>query len=394
MTIAIEPEQLQLAHRLYQETAARIADQPSFTLLLDQTVLSMEFRRALGDDGSGRGAIADPRASFAEALHALASETDVGPWLFRGAAQAGWTGIHLARSMGVAPPKLGTIDEIVMAWIRDYPDAYDIDLPRGVLGLGVYALVHPEPQIRETLVSAVLDVVEQRVERDRNGAYFRMAQSPERAKDGSAGCRIIGVAHGTAGLASFLGSVVLGCPAARDRASALLSDAVRWLSAQQAGVGHTVFPHRVEVRYTPSRATWCSGDPGIALALGVAARAGGSAEIGSLARHVGEAVLARTDAECGVVDACICHGAAGLLWFGHRMRTDFDLPGARDFTATWSQWIEDRLAEDHLRYFSPWGMIRDVSFLEGDAGAALALLQAAVGGSPSWEQLLLAVPIA
>jgi hypothetical protein len=382
-------EQLRLARRLYDDVSERVARHPSYTLWLDHALLGLEFRAALGADAG----IADPQASFGEAMAALGRESDVGPWLYRGAAQAGWTAIQLAHSRGRAAPDLRGIDACVLAWLDDYPDGCDIDLPRGVIGLGVYALAHPDPVARERLVAGVLSVIEARAETDAHGLFVRMADSPERAAEGSAGCRIIGVAHGGAGLVSFLASAVITCPAVRDRARPLLDEALRWLLAQRSDVGHTVFPHRVELRYSPSRATWCSGDPGIALALGVAATATGSAEAAAMARHVGLAVLARTDAECGVVDATICHGAAGLTWFGERMARDLGLAGAESFAQHWSAWVEDHRAEDHLRYFSPWGMIRDASLLEGDAGAALVLLQAATGAAPRWEELLLATPV-
>ncbi|ASU82025.1 lanthionine synthetase [Nocardiopsis gilva YIM 90087] len=383
-------DQVGLARTLYADATESITRDPDFTLLLDHALTAMEFRRALGDDGAPSTAARD---SFREAMGLLRSASNVGPWLYRGAAQAGWVAIQLARQHGTEASGLAPIDDIVLQWATAFPDDLDIDLPMGLLGLGVYGLAHPEASFREKLTSGILDVIENRTERDENGLFFRLADSEARRADQSAGCRIIGVAHGAAGLVSYLASVSRSDTSVRPRARALLDDALRWLLSQGSDVNGSVFPHRVEMRYAPSRATWCSGDPGVALALSVAAQATGSPGAASAARRTAEAVIARPDGDCGVMDGCVCHGAAGLCWFGRHMSDRFGIAGAGQFADRWVRYLADQRAAGHLTYFGPEGMVRDASFLEGDAGVALALLYTATGVTPVWEQLVLATPI-
>jgi len=391
MVSTLSRDYLPLVRQLSDDVSAKVARRPVFTHLLDHALLALELRRALGPDAD----VADPRDSFRAAMQTLGAEPEAGPWLYRGAAQAGWLALQLARDAdgSRAPAGLSTISDLVMSWLLDYPDTADVDLPRGVLGLGVFALNHPDRGVRDKLLGAVLDVLERRVERDDDGVFIRLAYAPEREQDGSAGCRIIGVAHGTAGLVSFLSSVVLARTGAEDRVRPLLDDALRWLLAQRIpSGGESVFPHRVEL-VGPARPTWCSGDPGIALALDVAVRATGSPAAAETAADLRRVVLARPPERAGVVDACICHGAAGLIWYGHRLHADHGLADGVRLAEHWAGWVAEHRAEDRLTYFGPWGMVRDVSFLEGDCGVALALLQAVVGGSPCWEELLLAVPV-
>ena len=392
MAGTVSRDYLPLVLQLSEDVSAKVARRPIFTHLLDHALLALELRRALGPDAG----VPDPRDSFRAAMQTLGSEPEAGPWLYRGAAQAGWLALQLARDAGGSrtPAGLSTISDLVMSWLLDYPDTADVDLPRGVLGLGVFALNHPDRGVRDKLLGAVLDVLERRMERDDDGAFIRLAYAPEREQDGSAGCRIIGVAHGTAGLVSFLASLRMAVPGLDDRVRPLIDDALRWLLAQRIpGGSDSVFPHRVELAGQPARPTWCSGDPGIALALDIAFRATGSRAAAETAADIRRTVLARPPERAGVVDACICHGAAGLIWYGHRLHTDHGLADGVRLAEHWARWVAEHRAEGRLTYFGPWGMVRDVSFLEGDCGVALALLQAVLGGSPRWEELLLAVPV-
>lgn len=375
---------LDLARRFLDDMDAEVRRAPTFPLLLDQAVVRMEFTRALGEDHGAEEA-------FHEALALLRSGGGAGPWLYRGAAQAGWTAIRLARAHGTEPSGLGAVDDAVLRWITDYPAEGEVDLPMGVLGLGVYALSHPDRGFRDKATSGVLDVIEGRAERDDDGLFVRLGDSPARRADQSARCRVLGAAHGTGGLVSYLASAA--ATGAAPRARALLGEAVRWLRAQRGDFVHSVFPHRVETRYASARATWCSGDPGIALALGTAARVTGDARDADLARATALAVATRPEEDCGIMDGCLCHGAAGLVWFGRRAYDEHGLPEGLECVRRWTDWLARRRAEGPLTYFNPAGMIRDASFLEGDAGVALALLYAATGTRPAWEQLVLACPV-
>lgn len=392
MTASLGREWLPLVWQLYDDVAARVQRYPAFTHLLDQALLCLELRRALGEDCGA----ADPRQVFRQAMAALGREPAAGPWLYRGAAQAGWLAVQLAQETAVGPDTrvagLARIDALVLDWLLDYPDTADVDLPRGVLGLGVYGLAHPDPVVRETVVGGVLDVLGRRVERDGAGVFIRLADTPERRGDGSARCRIVGVAHGTAGLVGLLSHVVLAGADQADRARSLLAEALPWLLAQRLADAPGLFPHRVESAPAPARPTWCSGDLGIGLVLPLAAAASGAVEALTTADDVAASLARRPAADCGVVDACLCHGAAGLCWYGHRRHAETGDPAGAAMARYWAEWVAAKRADGPLRYFGPRGMVPDPSFLEGDTGIALVLLQAVVGGPACWEQLVLAAP--
>lgn len=389
-------EYLDLVWQLYNDVSAKVHRKPIFTQLLDHALLCLELRRALGDDCGA----ADPKESFVAAMGVLPHEPEAGPWLYRGAAQAGWLAIQLARGTASTTPPPSTrpisnltiIDDLVLSWLLDYPENADLDLPRGVIGLGVYAFAHPDRGVRDKLLTAVVNILEDRLDHDPTGTFIRLPSSPEREREGSAGCRSIGVAHGTAGLVSFLSSIRMsGSASLAERTTPMLNDALRWLLAQRVDRGNGVFPHRVELAERAARPTWCSGDPGVGLALGLAAQATGSPAAHKASSDVARAVLSRPHDDSGVVDACLCHGSAGLIWYGHRLVGDLGLTGGAHLADHWARWTRTQREAGFLTYFGPWGMIRGVTFLEGDCGAALSLLAAVRGGDPCWQELLLAV---
>jgi hypothetical protein len=115
--------------------------------------------------------------------------------------------------------------------------------------------------------------------------------------------------------------------------------------------------------------------------------------VATAARETATAAITREPAMARVTDPCLCHGAAGLVWFGRRAGSDFALHDTEPYTENWFGYLRDTRAEGKLRYLAPGGLRPDSSFLEGDLGVALACLYLAKGGSPEWQQRLLAVPV-
>lgn len=392
MTTGLADQQLECAGVLLRDVRDAAAGSDDFSLHLNLALADLEFGRTLGEPSP-----AAPRRSLAVAVDLLRTARAVPPWLYGGAAQAGWTMVQLAHAAGVQVRGLAPLDEIIGQWIAHYPVDCDVDLPRGLLGLGVYALVHPDSGVRERLSSGVLDVAEARVEYDGDGMFVRLAASAPRQADGSAGCAVVGVAHGCAGLVSYLASVAGGHLSCSARAQSLLAAVVRWLLRQRDPVSGDAPPRWRDSGYAPSRVTWCHGDPGIALALAVAAEVTGSVAIRTAGAERASVAVARAPEEAGVIDACLCHGAAGLTWFGRRVLDAGTMAADRkqteQFTAHWSRYVIEQRRAGPLQYYCGPGTNRNSSFLEGDTGVALALLQAATGTRPSWEQLLLGAPV-
>jgi hypothetical protein len=99
---------------------------------------------------------------------------------------------------------------------------------------------------------------------------------------------------------------------------------------------------------------------------------------------------------CGVVDAPLCHGAAGLAHLYNRM---YQATGDRRFLEGSLSWF-DRTLEmkrdgEGVAGYSSWrpdegGWSVDRSLLSGATGMALALVAASTAVDPSWDRLLLA----
>jgi class I lanthipeptide synthase len=389
MQTADDPgEQLRLARLLYADGSAGARGDAVFGLYLDLALASLEMSHALREEFPAR-------ESFHTAMDILRASRRVGPWLYNGAAHAGWTAIALSRFTGTAESALDAVDQVVLGWLADFPADRDVDLPTGLLGLGVYGLVHPSPAVRRTITAQVLDVIDARVEDD-DGIFVRLVANPPRLRldPHLVGQRDLGVAHGNAGLVSYLASVVMSDLPERERAEVLLREALRWLLRQRSDGLETVFPSSVEMRYATSRSAWCYGDPGVSLALTLAAAALEDAEAAAAARQAAAAAVARPPTLTRVMDGCLCHGAAGLCWFGRRAATDFGLPGGAGLVAHWSGYLSEQRSRGPLIYRSVEGEHRNATFLEGDLGAALALMYVATGVRPfCWEQRLLVVPV-
>jgi hypothetical protein len=209
------------------------------------------------------------------------------------------------------------------------------------------------------------------------------------------------MAHGLAGVIAFLGRC---CASGVRDAGPLLHRAVSFLLSQEGRSGGSCFPLTLVpgVDVPGSRAAWCYGDPGAAVALLLAARGAGEPAWEVVARRVARAAAARPRDACGVVDAALCHGAAGL---GHLFNRLYQATGDEELGAAARAWFGEVLARRAdgagiAGYRShdpapgatvPWD--DDASLLSGAPGIALALLSATASEEPVWDRVLLVSPI-
>jgi hypothetical protein len=212
----------------------------------------------------------------------------------------------------------------------------------------------------------------------------------------------LGLAHGVPGVIALLGQACAAGVAVA-RARPLLEGAVRWLLAQQEPGG---FPALVapEAAEKPARLAWCYGDPGVAAALLWAARCVAEPAWEREALAIARRAARRPPEDAGVVDAGLCHGAAGL---GHLFNRMFQATGEPWLAEAARSWFARALAmrrpgrgiggsaawqlsDDGIR---TW--VADAGLLTGAAGIALALLAAITGVEPAWDRMLLvAIPTA
>lgn len=336
-----------------------------------------------------------------------------GPQLYGGLAGDAWVLAHIGSSGG--EELLGRIDAGLVRILRERAWSGDYDLIVGVVGFGIYFLERLEsepdaPSAREGL-AVVLDFLEETCERAAGGTTWLtrpellVPWQRERAPGGVYNC---GLAHGVPGVVALLGRLAEGAASGESlRARALLDGAERWLWAQRLDAGSDAggwFPSMIiEGRPSePARTAWCYGDPGIAIAAWAAARRTGTDE--AAARALALAAAARDPAACGVRDAGLCHGAAGLA---HLYNRCFQASGERVFREAALDWLARTLAMrapgTGLGGFSAWtaspralpgdaipepGWHPVEGFLEGVAGIGLALLAALGSLEPSWDRLL------
>lgn len=381
-------------------TAALSTGKPGMALLFGY------LARNAGPDSDLQAELAS--SCLDEAAEAL-SRVPMPASLYSGFTGLAWAAEHLDRLLGDGGDEEGEdpneeIDGELLESLSRSPWPEHFDLIGGLAGIGVYALERlPRPAAVQCLEELVDRLEEMAVPQD-PGITWRTSEDllpPYLRGTLPHGyyCNL-GVAHGVPGVISILAAI---CRAGVrvEKARPLLDGAVRWLLAQQRpDDGRARFATWLSpgVEPRPSRLAWCYGDPGIAAALLSAARAVGEGEWErealALATHA-----ARMPAELsGVVDAGLCHGAAGL---GHLFNRIHQATGQELFADTARSWFRRALGLRRpgtgVGGFTAWdalageqgAWVDDPGFLTGAAGIALALLAATSRVEPGWDRVLL-----
>jgi hypothetical protein len=201
----------------------------------------------------------------------------------------------------------------------------------------------------------------------------------------------MGVAHGEAGVIGALACCAsTGSGAGAASARRLLQGLLGRLPPRRAGAAPAT------PQPTGARLGWCRGEPAISLALLAAARA-----LGDPAREE-DAIAAALDTTAPLddpaLDACICHGAAGIAHLYNRL---YQATGRAAFADRARAWLrrtmgttrpgtgiggfEMRRCEGGRVWWEA-----DPSLLIGSAGVGLALLAGATDQAPDWDRVLAA----
>ena len=327
-----------------------------------------------------------------------------GRGLIGGLAGTAWVLAH------VAEPE--TVDELLAPIDASFErelaaDAWDgsYDLIGGLVGRGIYLLERHRtsgaPPARRAL-ARVLDHLLALGEPTADGmAWFTPPRLVPKGHHEAwpDGYFNYGLAHGNPGVVALLGRLA---ELPEPRAAAACLEATRWLLAQRLPPHprgrYPLVVARGERPLERTRAAWCYGDPGVAVALwGAAARCGRSSELAD-AQALGRECAARAFVDSGVVDPGLCHGAAGLAHIFNRM---YQASGDEVFRTAATTWLARTLAmrrEGGLGGFAAWTAPRRgdrpawvpvADVLDGALGVALALLAAVHSIEPGWDRLLL-----
>ena len=156
------------------------------------------------------------------------------------------------------------------------------DLWEGCVGLGIYALERYPHPATDKLLELLINRLDQLAIPDRNGiAWFTPPKTTRRSMQSkfSQGYYDLGIAHGAAGIISFLSRVhALGI--SKPVTAKLLEGAVSWLLCQQwESNDGSIFPQFIlppeNTPTTTPSVGFCHGELGIAAALVTAAQCTG-----------------------------------------------------------------------------------------------------------------------
>jgi lantibiotic modifying enzyme len=320
--------------------------------------------------------------------------------LYSGLTGVGWVMAHLQGPLsGPGEDDLAQIDDVLLDHLERSPWADDYDLINGLVGFGVYALERlPRSGARaclERVIDRLAETAEQRAEGISWWTNPAWLPAETRAK-WPHGYYNLGLAHGVPGVIALLGqAVAAGLAVARARL--LLEGAVRWLLSQQLPGG---FPAWVGEK--PARLAWCYGDPGVAAALLGTARCLHEPSWEQQALAIARRASERPSDQAGVVDAGLCHGAAGLGHLFNRMYQASREPPLAEAARFWfERAIQMRRPGRGIGGYEAWTLgdegemtwKTDSGLLTGAAGIALALLAGTTAIEPAWDRVLLvAIP--
>jgi hypothetical protein len=354
----------------------------------------------------GRGHRARAVDHLGRAYEALESQP-LDPSLY-----GGFTGIAFAAELlgqaGVVdddPSAHDAIDEALLEMLALDPYPRPFDLIVGAVGIGVYAIERARAGRGVALLAGVVRVLDRLAVQAADGPVWRTLPSylpPSLREERPDAYEDLGLAHGAPGVLPILAAASrLGAEAAL--ASRLVHAAGERLGRQRvAGFGGRTFPQwRAPWAGAPgpTRAAWCYGDPGAATGWWLAGDLVGASGWCAEATETMLGVAARPAEECGAVDACLCHGSAGLAHVLHRW---YRATGDVRFADAARGWFREAVrAAEVERGAEAFAMldfdgdravrVRKVGWLEGTAGVVLALADAlsTEGGALGWDRALL-----
>jgi hypothetical protein len=329
------------------------------------------------------------------------------PWLDCGFTGLAWMNTHLAHTL--YQPDSGDdsgdaneqVDLAVLDLLAQSPWPGDVGLFFGLVGFGVYALEHIQHPNAVLMLEAIVARLHETAYRDNIGiSWFRSSESLGGIARFAAprGFYDLGVAHGLSGVIGLLAELCAR-DIERGRAQVLLDGAVAWLLAHQRSGTGSRFPRWIEPGVPASdapgcRSAWCNGDPGIAVVLYNAGTRLNLPRWQAIGLELARAAATRTDAESGVVDACLCHGTAGLAHIFNRLYQSSQDPLFRDAARAWfRRTLTMRHPGVGVGGFRSWTsadcQVDDPGFLMGASGIGLAILAAITDAEPTWDRLLL-----
>lgn len=335
-----------------------------------------------------------------------ASATQMTPGLFAGASGVGWATEHL-RNLGLltwdanADPN-DELDALLASLLFEPEWKGHFDVVTGIAGIGVYIVERASgPVATGQLAERLVDLFDRLSSAHAVGRTWLTRPEllpPGHRERAPQGHYNLGLAHGVPGVVAILSALLPHCKS-RDRCSGLIEDSVAWLLSQRSNGQRTAFPFWTApgLPQQESRLAWCYGDLSVAAALLSAASVLARDDWRLVAVTLARDACRRPVSDSGVVDAGVCHGAAGVA---HILNRIAQATGDDELCAAAVRWYERCLSyrgSGGYCGFSAWDParpdgLREVpkpGLLSGTAGVALAVLGTVSQGEPSWDRCLL-----
>ena len=337
-------------------------------------------------------------------------DVPMGPGLLGGVAGIAWAHGQVMAALGEPPdqdPCL-PLDEVLEEHVRRTRGG-PLDLGAGLAGIGVHALARARAGRGSALLEAVLEALRVRaLPLDEQGPW---QTPPEELPDylrelAPLGCTNLGLAHGLPGILGLLGKAVSGGWGGPGLGKVLEQSLAWTLDQRHPEEAPSCFGYwiprgetsaqRRERLLTPSRIAWCYGDLGAGVGLLQATLGTADPALGAAALRICRKAAARPVEASGVVDAGLCHGAAGNVHLFHRLHWATGEPPFLEAARTWLVKVL-ALEQEHGGFFT-WqpgagdeaGVWHDQrGLLVGQAGIALVLDGCLGGLQGTWDEFLM-----
>jgi len=314
------------------------------------------------------------------------------PSLFCGFTGVAWVAQEMQPSSESMEDEDG-IDAVLIDCVERSPWSGAYDLIDGLAGLGIYFLDRlPQRHARRALAAIVQRLEETAASQD-GGLTWPPSMLPNnRLPDDSP---VLGTAHGIPAVIVLL-AAAYAAGIQKSLAAQLYQGAVDWLMRQgKPDSSDFTFPNVRGVEH--SRSAWCYGDPGMAGALFTAASLRGDDKLTEFATQLAFKAARRERGATGVMDAGLCHGAAGLAHLYNRMYQTTHYDELREAATTWfERTLDYHSPGTGVGGFSAWSYEEnrggawadDPCWLTGAAGVGLALLGGVADLDPSWDRVM------